>query len=413
MALALLALAGSGRPAAQAAGPAANLSLSLSPWAFSCSGGSLIATVYVTDAAGQPVDNGTVVSFRAENGGVQQAAFTVGGFASVAVSSAGNPVTLIASVGEISSQAYIPAICPPEFHRQFIVAPHLVGRFHCLPHLDDCRRFDDCRWLFDHGFIHDWRCEGLGWKWDGHQWWWDGDDWDGWDWHDDDWDWQGAWHDDDWVWDGHDWVFRGRFPRRIDRVGPHLLPLTAFHLDPGISVKAGAVVCGRQATVSVFVSNRFGTPLPDGTVAVFTTPVGTYTATTSGGFAAVTLPPMSGGSAGIAVTVAGFTESITANCGPLPGPAAQVRVTFAQTAVGCGSQAVVLAHVADAFGKAVRENTRVTFAATLGTIYPEAPAFGGIAQSVFTAAIGQAGTAVISAASSGAAGQAILPVVCP
>jgi hypothetical protein len=96
----------------------------------------------------------------------------------------------------------------------------------------------------------------------------------------------------------------------------------------------------------------------------------------------------------------------------VPAIATQIGVSASPASVSCGSAATVAVTVRDANGNPVPDGTAVTFSASMGTIAPSTGnTSGGAISGVFTSP-GSNGTAVITASSGSASGQATVTVNC-
>ncbi len=101
-----------GAATTEAAGPPANIQF-VSPTLTACGVGTGTVSVLVTDSLGNPVDDGTLVSFSIDQGTITPVTTTSGGFATAFFNTASffTTPTITASAGFTSAQISVPTIC--------------------------------------------------------------------------------------------------------------------------------------------------------------------------------------------------------------------------------------------------------------------------------------------------------------
>jgi parallel beta-helix repeat protein len=126
---------------------------------------------------------------------------------------------------------------------------------------------------------------------------------------------------------------------------------------------------GNSSTLTATATDQFGNPVADGTTISFTTSLGTLSsgaATTSSGSATVTLSSIVAGVATVTATVNSL--SATAQVTFTPGAPFTLRLTAAPATLPVGNSSTLTATATDQFGNPVADGTTISFTTSLGTL---------------------------------------------
>jgi adhesin/invasin len=158
-----------------------------------------------------------------------------------------------------------------------------------------------------------------------------------------------------------------------------------------------ALQVGNLSTLTVTVTDQFGNPVANGTVVSFTTNLGStspVTRVTTNSVATATLSSTVAGLATVTATVGSL--SATALVTFTPGPPANLALIAAPSTLQVGNLSVLTATATDQFGNPVADGTLVSFSTNLGGTTPTAAA---TVNSVATATLSStvAGLATVTA----------------
>jgi uncharacterized repeat protein (TIGR01451 family) len=161
---------------------------------------------------------------------------------------------------------------------------------------------------------------------------------------------------------------------------------------------------GDTSTLTATVVDQYNNPVDNGTIATFTSSLGTALTprSTSNGIATSTLTSTLAGTAYITASsgLASGTASVVFN----PGAPYSTTVQANPATLSVGGISVLTATVADQFNNPVADGTLVTFTSSLGTVLSPRSTSGGIATSTLTSTL--AGTAHITVTRGLASGTA-------
>jgi adhesin/invasin len=154
---------------------------------------------------------------------------------------------------------------------------------------------------------------------------------------------------------------------------------------------------GNLSALTATVTDQFGNPVVDGTVVSFTTKLGSaspVTRVTTNGVATATLSSTVAGLATVTATVGSINvaKQVTFTAGP----PANVALAAAPSTLPVGSLSVLTATATDQFGNPVADGTLVSFSTNLGGTTPTAAAtVNGVATATLSSTL--PGTAVVTA----------------
>jgi parallel beta-helix repeat protein len=126
---------------------------------------------------------------------------------------------------------------------------------------------------------------------------------------------------------------------------------------------------GNSSTLTATATDQFGNPVADGTTISFTTSLGTLsssTANTSGGDASVTLSSIVAGVATVTATVNSL--STTAQVTFTAGAPFTLTLTAVPTTLPVGNSSTLTATATDQFGNPVADGTTISFTTSLGAL---------------------------------------------
>ena len=182
-----------------------------------------------------------------------------------------------------------------------------------------------------------------------------------------------------------------------------------------LTVTPAEVPVGSQALLVAWVSDAFGNSVADGTQVSFSATLGTVvpaTAATLGGVAQSTFHGGWAAGQGTITATAGSAQD-SDPVAVLPGQPAVVSLSADPPAITANGtdEALITADVQDAYGNAVADGSPVLFSTSRGTLNPlQVPTVNGQAQTTLTAGT-VAGTAVVTGACGAAAGTVQVPLV--
>jgi subtilisin family serine protease/protocatechuate 3,4-dioxygenase beta subunit len=160
------------------------------------------------------------------------------------------------------------------------------------------------------------------------------------------------------------------------------------------------------STLTATVTDQFGNPVADGTLVSFSTSFGALSnsnATTLGGMATVTLSSTLPGTAVVTATVGSL--SATAQVTFTPGAPANLALAAAPSTLTVGNLSALTVTVTDQFGNLVADGTLVSFSTNLGSASPTAATtINGVATATLSSTI--AGLATVTATASGVSATA-------
>jgi adhesin/invasin len=126
---------------------------------------------------------------------------------------------------------------------------------------------------------------------------------------------------------------------------------------------------GNSSTLTATATDQYGNPVADGTTISFTTSLGALsssTANTSGGDASVTLSSTVAGVATVTATIGSL--SATAQVTFTPGAPFTLTLTAVPTTLPVGNSSTLTATATDQFGNPVADGTTISFTTSLGTL---------------------------------------------
>jgi parallel beta-helix repeat protein len=154
---------------------------------------------------------------------------------------------------------------------------------------------------------------------------------------------------------------------------------------------------GNSSTLTATATDQFGNPVADGTTISFTTSLGTLsssTASTIGGNASVTLNSTLPGVATVTATVNSL--STTTQVTFTAGAPFTLTLTAVPTTLPVGNSSALTATATDQYGNAVADGTVVSFTTDLGSVSPvTATTVGGVATATLSSTI--SGVATVTA----------------
>ncbi len=186
---------------------------------------------------------------------------------------------------------------------------------------------------------------------------------------------------------------------------PMQMALTA---EPGQIVADGVSV----STITALVTDAFGQPITQTIPIAFATTLGQVDPATGWVVDGRAVTYLSGTVSGIAsVTAQAASVSAVVTVELLAGPPGVLSLTVTPAVVPVGGQSTLAAMVSDSFGNPVADGTAVSFSATLGSVEPSAvTTVGGVAQSTFLGGW-VAGDGLITAAAGSATDSELISVL--
>ncbi len=192
------------------------------------------------------------------------------------------------------------------------------------------------------------------------------------------------------------------------KIGPGVAVSLTLAATPDLIMADGAA----EATITALVVDSFGEPITQVVPITFETTLGQVSPELEwvvNGTATTVLTGTQTGVAQVSAQAANTSNSVAVAL--VAGLPAQVGVTVTPAQVVIGGQAALQAQVADALGNPVADGTWVTFAASLGAAQPPtAVTLGGVAQSTFLAGT-VAGTGAVTATTGAAVGTSAVTVL--
>jgi parallel beta-helix repeat protein len=154
---------------------------------------------------------------------------------------------------------------------------------------------------------------------------------------------------------------------------------------------------GSSSALTATATDQYGNAVADGTVVSFTTDLGSVspvTATTVGGITTATLGSTAAGVATVTATVNGL--SATAQVTFTPGAPFTLTLTAVPATLPVGNNSTLTATATDQFGNPVADDTTISFTTSLGGVSPvTATTVGGVATATLSSTV--AGVATVTA----------------